>query len=210
MPRPRYDNVSPEKKARLIEAAAREFAAHGYELASTNRILEAAELSKGAFYYYFDDKEDLAATVLIALAQPEVLALEVLAVETAEQFWAELQRVSFERLRKMEKDRTRYEALLRLTNAMMSHPTLAQKVMPLFAPGRIKMAAFLERGVALGAMRSDIPLGTLIGLIESVKTTLYKATFPGDRVASEPELEAFSAQVMDLARRICAPPTERK
>lgn len=204
MPRPRFDNVSPEKKARLLEAATREFAAHGYDLASTNRILEAAELSKGAFYYYFDDKEDLAATVLIALAQPE--SFDIPEVASAEQFWAELLRISTARLRQIESNRTGYEAMMRLTNAMLTRPALAAKVMPLFNPGRIKMAGFLERGVALGALRSDIPLGTLMQLIESVKTTLYQASFPGDRVATEAELTAFSAQVLDLARRIAAPP----
>ncbi len=48
----------------MLEAAAKEIAARGYERASLNRILEAAGLSKGAAYYYFEDKADLIATVL--------------------------------------------------------------------------------------------------------------------------------------------------
>jgi AcrR family transcriptional regulator len=65
MPRPRYENIDPLKKSKLLEAAMKEFAANGYELASINRILDAAELSKGSFYYYFDDKLDLATTVFL-------------------------------------------------------------------------------------------------------------------------------------------------
>jgi hypothetical protein len=83
-------------------------------------------------------------------------------------------------------------------------------VSAMFGPGRLKMAGFLESGVRLGALRSDIPIGTLIGLIEAVKTSLYKATFPGDRMPSERELHDFSRQVIDLARRIAEPGPERK
>jgi AcrR family transcriptional regulator len=209
MPRPRYENVPPEKKQKLIAAAVKEFATHGYALASINRILEAAELSKGNFYYYFDDKEDLAATVLTAMAEPFIAGFEVHTFDTAEGFWSELRRQSFQRLRELEADRTKYEAMFALTNAMVASPELYARLSPLFQPVRMKMAGFLEHGVALGAMRSDIPLGTLTALIESVKTTLYKATFPPDRMPTEPEMEAFSDQVLDLARRIAAPPTQR-
>ena len=63
MPRPRFDNLSTERRHDLLERAATEFALHGYEGASLNSILSGAGLSKGVFYYYFDDKADLFATV---------------------------------------------------------------------------------------------------------------------------------------------------
>ena len=56
MPRPRIARLAEDKRTRILEAAAKEFAAAGYENASLNRILEHAGLSKGAAYYYFDDK----------------------------------------------------------------------------------------------------------------------------------------------------------
>jgi AcrR family transcriptional regulator len=200
--------MPPDRKAKLLEAAKREFATHGYELASTNRILEAAELSKGAFYYYFDDKLDLAATVLMAQVDPAMLAFEVREVDSVEAFWGELGRVSLDRVKRIEADRLGYEATMRLTHAVFADPVMAARVMPMFAPGRIKMVGFLERGVALGALRNDLPIGTLMSLIEAVKTALYKATFLTDRVPDERELEAFADQVMNLARRIVAPEPE--
>jgi AcrR family transcriptional regulator len=48
-----------------LEAAAKEFVAHGFEAASLNRILDDAGISKGAAYYYFDDKTDLYATTTL-------------------------------------------------------------------------------------------------------------------------------------------------
>ncbi len=64
MPRPRFERLSVERRDRILEAAAREFAVHGFEGATLNHILAAAGISKGAAYYYFDDKADLFATVV--------------------------------------------------------------------------------------------------------------------------------------------------
>ena len=48
-----------DKKARIIQAAFKEFSEYGYEQASTNRIMKMADVSKGVIYYYFDSKETL-------------------------------------------------------------------------------------------------------------------------------------------------------
>ncbi|MEZ4461946.1 MAG: TetR/AcrR family transcriptional regulator [bacterium] len=47
-----------------MEIAAEEFSLKGFDGASFNRIIERAGLSKGAAYYYFDDKADLFDTVI--------------------------------------------------------------------------------------------------------------------------------------------------
>lgn len=48
-----------EHKQKLLDAALEEFNAYGYELASINRILDTAGMSKGQFYYHFKNKEAL-------------------------------------------------------------------------------------------------------------------------------------------------------
>ncbi len=50
MPRPRFYKLPEEKRERILEAAAKEFVAHGFEGASLNQILTAAGISKGAAY----------------------------------------------------------------------------------------------------------------------------------------------------------------
>ena len=64
MPFARFAKLAPEKREQLLDVAAREFARHGYADSSINRILEAASMSKGAAYYYFEDKADLFCTVV--------------------------------------------------------------------------------------------------------------------------------------------------
>lgn len=48
-----------EHKQKLLDAALAEFNAYGYEQASINRILDKAGMSKGQFYYHFQNKEAL-------------------------------------------------------------------------------------------------------------------------------------------------------
>lgn len=51
-------------RAAIVESAAAEFAKSGYAAASLNRILERSNATKGAMYFHFGSKEDLARAVL--------------------------------------------------------------------------------------------------------------------------------------------------
>ena len=48
-----------EKQKAILDAAAAEFAEHGYRGASTNRIVQAAQIGKGMLFYYFGSKLEL-------------------------------------------------------------------------------------------------------------------------------------------------------
>ncbi|MGC8488629.1 MAG: TetR/AcrR family transcriptional regulator [Clostridia bacterium] len=57
MPSSQFLSLAPAKQDVIISAGLAEFAAHGYDLASTNRIVRRAGISKGALFKYFADKE---------------------------------------------------------------------------------------------------------------------------------------------------------
>jgi AcrR family transcriptional regulator len=59
MPYPRFNKLPVEKRTKLLDSAAQEFAKYGFDDASVNRILQEAHMSKGAAYYYFEGKVDL-------------------------------------------------------------------------------------------------------------------------------------------------------
>lgn len=65
----RFDNLPEDKANRVLAAAIREFADHGYEHANTNRIAAAAGISVGALFKYFATKEDLFRHVVARGAQ---------------------------------------------------------------------------------------------------------------------------------------------
>ena len=59
MPKQTFLNLPTEKRQQIVDAAVEEFAANGLENASTNRIVANSGISKGSFYQYFEDKQDV-------------------------------------------------------------------------------------------------------------------------------------------------------
>ncbi|AEF18127.1 MULTISPECIES: TetR/AcrR family transcriptional regulator [Thermoanaerobacterium] len=54
-----FENLSDEKRNRIIEASLREFSEKGYMRASTNEIVKNAGISKGLLFHYFKSKKNL-------------------------------------------------------------------------------------------------------------------------------------------------------
>ncbi len=54
-----FYNLPEEKRQRIINATMNEFSSSSTEKISINRIIKAANISRGSFYQYFDDKVDL-------------------------------------------------------------------------------------------------------------------------------------------------------
>jgi AcrR family transcriptional regulator len=187
MPFPRFENLPEERRTGLLEAAAREFAAHGYADASINRILAGAGMSKGVAYYYFADKADLfAATVAHCGARLRLIddGLEP-ATLTAATFWP-----TFARLRR--------EPLLR----SYAHPWLfgALKAAGRLGPADLRAAplaeyahrlrsyitGMLRRGQSLGVVRADLPDDLLFAWLQAL-----------DRASDDWLLAHWAAQTPD-------------
>lgn len=72
MPKQTFLNLPEEKRNIIIDAAIREFAEYGLENASTNRIVANSGISKGSFYQYFEDKQDVFMYLLTVLEQEKM------------------------------------------------------------------------------------------------------------------------------------------
>lgn len=59
MPTERFYRLPEEKKQIIREAAIKEFARVPFEKASINQIIQNADISRGSFYTYFADKQDV-------------------------------------------------------------------------------------------------------------------------------------------------------
>lgn len=58
MPKQTYLNLPQDKKERIFNAGVLEFSYHDVNNASVNTIVRIANISKGSFYQYFEDKND--------------------------------------------------------------------------------------------------------------------------------------------------------
>ncbi len=59
MPSSTFNNLAKEKKIRIMKAATKEFSHYTLMEASINRIIKDAEISRGSFYMYFKDINDI-------------------------------------------------------------------------------------------------------------------------------------------------------
>lgn len=59
-----FDNISSEKRERIIAAATTEFALKGFDNANINSIAKKADVSVGSLYKYFNNKQDLFLTIV--------------------------------------------------------------------------------------------------------------------------------------------------
>ncbi|HSJ37041.1 MAG TPA: TetR/AcrR family transcriptional regulator [Planococcus sp. (in: firmicutes)] len=55
----KFKGLDEKKQQKILDASLKEFAEHGYDKASTNRIVKEAGIGKGMLFYYFNSKQDL-------------------------------------------------------------------------------------------------------------------------------------------------------
>ncbi len=203
MPLPRYERLANDKKRKLLLAATTEFATKGYEAASLNDILEAAELGKSSYYYYFADKEDLYSTVIedawhrltAENPQPRLETLDAASVWPA------------------------FEAFVaQATAALVGNAELIALVGPLQSMWQTptpRLAAIIEKmkgelreviagGQRLGCVRTDLAVEELLSLAQSADRALDELLLrQGD--LSPQKLETHSKLVIDTFRRLLEP-----
>lgn len=59
MPSQTFFNLPENKRQILIDCAIAEFATHDYDTASISNVVKQANIAKGSFYQYFENKKDL-------------------------------------------------------------------------------------------------------------------------------------------------------
>lgn len=159
------------KQKRILDCAARAFAKDGYHKANVNELAEAAEISVGSLYSYFDSKEDMFDAVF----------------ERASQLTNEIQ------ARAEAKGGAVYDKLVNLfADAALTarrSPSYIQVYLSLQSPGMEKFAELyapklesagmeiyrrlLLSGVETGELRPDIDVNAAAYLIDNTLMALY-------------------------------------
>lgn len=73
MPTKTFENLSIEKQKRILNAAVDEFASANYEHAKLSHIIKQANIPRGSFYQYFNDKFDLYSHLIDEIGQKKML-----------------------------------------------------------------------------------------------------------------------------------------
>lgn len=71
MPKSTFYNLNKDKKEKIKKAIRNEFSRNPFSKASISNIIEEAQIPRGSFYQYFEDKEDALKYILDEVAQKE-------------------------------------------------------------------------------------------------------------------------------------------
>lgn len=168
MPSPRWKKLAPEKRTRILEAAARAFAEHGLDGASINRILADSGMSKGAAYYYFEDKADLFGTVAMHCWEGFMKhASFTTAGLTRKTFWPRIEELMRHACEHMACDPI-MTMMAKAVWHMDTHKD-ARAVVDNVAPfTHAWMGEVVRKGQDLGVVRRDLPAELLIAISSAV------------------------------------------
>lgn len=205
MPRPRFNKLPAKKRERILEAAAREFAANGYDGASMNRILDEAGISKGAAYYYFDDKADLYATTVLHYSQ-ELLAdsLSDPAQFTAVTFWDELTAVYRHQFTSYA-ERPWVFGVVKAGGSLPAEMLAQGPLAELWEQAQFLLVQLFQRGRELGLIRTDLPEELLLSLVIAVDDAHDRWLFDHWSELSPADLEQAAGRISDTLRRLLSP-----
>jgi AcrR family transcriptional regulator len=205
MPLPRFAKLPEDRRHAILDAALEEFAAHGYEGASFNAILEHAQVSKGAIYYYFSDKEDLYATVLERAA--DAIAADVppfREVASAPAFWDEVGRLYRAVMELVRRD-PRVVRMVQRGAAEIEGLARSERLARITAGAGAFIDRVLSLGQAVGAVRRDLPRPFLLALVSAVGEACDRFVLASGELESDAGREAAAARGVDLFRRLLAP-----
>lgn len=204
MPLPRFQKLSPERRAAILEAAALELGTHGYENASLNRVLAAAGVSKGAAYYYFHDKADLFLTVVrhyltqMRQERPDPATIQ------RDDFWpllASRYRTQFRRLRQQ-----RWMSGLARAIWSMRESRGGAPLKPVFDELVDSLRQGIALGQAIGAVRRDLPMDLIVQLFVGVDQAGDQWLLEHWDGLSEVALDAHAARITEVLQRALGEP----
>ena len=168
--KPTFDNIAPEKRQRILDAATVEFSLHGFENANMTVIAKKAQVSVGSLYKYFESKQDLFLTVVQHSIRSMTELLDRLAV-SQEDILVKVERI----IREIQRTSKESAVLLRLYDGMTA------EVNPRFASqfayemesltARIYRVA-IEEGKKAGDIREDIDAPFAAWLLDNIFMSL--------------------------------------
>lgn len=190
----------------LLAAAAREFAAAGFEHASLNAVIRACGMSKSSFYHRFDSKQALfdrvvdEATALLArdLAAPDPAGL------AGPDFWPRLEAFVAHAVAALAKPAW-YTGLGKLFYLPDVPAERSAAMRRLLAGVDRWMQAVLKSGRACGAVRDDLPASLQAELAFAVLQAMDRWSVAHMDAMKPAQRRRIAGQQLATLRRLLAP-----
>jgi len=209
MPTKRFENIDPERKKKILDAARLEFIRKGYDGASLNTIVREAEISKGSLYYYFEDKTDIYLTVLRnEMGRMFKKTGGISMGDFTDDFWGDVE-VYFKNVMRFISENPDFlrlsQGISRVSATVYSNESFKE----LYNIGLVKTVEILKRGQDMGEVRTDIQIELLATILYKLGETLdYWLLEQWGKFTPE-EIAQNTVLYMDLFKRVAGTETEK-
>lgn len=180
MPKNTYFHLTAEKQARIIEGAMKAFSTAPYRRVTIDQIVKLAEIPKGSFYQYFENKDDLFAYIFGGLGDEKKEALESVATQIPNLSFEEFVPILLSRAKSFE---NQDEVLIGLKSRFLREcpQEVKMEIMQAVIPKSYRLFESIVRAYRdKGEFREDLSVKNAAYLITSVITQLEYYEFEED------------------------------
>jgi TetR/AcrR family transcriptional regulator len=195
VPKDTFQNLGEAKKKKIFDAAVREFSTRRFSEASINQIVKDAEISRGSFYQYFKDKEDLYLYMMTEIGK-EKLALigRVGALNPDADFFEAFMHI-VRGVLEWSKARPDYYRVGMLME--MDDSEFITKLRELAAEGFAILRRLIERDQQRGLIRPEVDAGLLVEMIYALNMHFMKEYY---RTGSNEAMYQKTVEVMQVIK----------
>jgi TetR/AcrR family transcriptional regulator, transcriptional repressor of aconitase len=200
----RFEQLPAKRQREILRIAAQEFAKHGFQGTSYNRLLERAGVGKSSAYYYFEDKQDLFLTVVAHCYEEFFKVLQQLPPPTsAGEFWQYVEQLNLHGLEFMQQEP--------IAAAVMQAFSLERSQLDLLRSPKLlatlegSYVELIQAGQALGAVRTDLPLELMLGASTALSAACDQWFIEHAKDAGPAELKRLAGSFAELSRRLLQP-----
>lgn len=179
MPKSTFFNLPEEKRSAIEAAAILEFRDHTFAGASINRIVEQSGISKGSFYQYFDDKEDVYLHIMSLIGSEKMNYLKPKLLNPEQVGFFEIIREIYRSGIEFGLSHPDY---LEIGNKMMRDPTMTARLMAHF--GDLGLGVYrdlIRNGQTNGEIRADMDVDLGARMLMNMQLSLVEYYFQKHR-----------------------------
>ena len=172
MPLKRFLSLPQDERDKILCLSSQEFARSGYDSTSLNELIKKLEISKGQFYYWFEDKADLFLTILDEICTGFSSAIMKNGhPQSAETFWQHLEEIDENVIEWLDENHSFFPIFKRVMELPEDHP-VQQGIHKLMWPMFLHYGQTIQQGIEFGLVRDDIPFPMLMKMLDEVRTGL--------------------------------------
>lgn len=176
-----------ERKNEILDIAETLFITNGYTKTTVNDILDAIGISKGAFYYYFESKEEVMNAIVMRFISVGVEKAKIIAVDADLSVYEKLLKIIMAQKPDGSNKQQMTKELHQINNAEIHIKSLVETILQLSPV----MTDVLEQGIEEGLFTTPYPRESMDFILAASHFIFDEHLFEFSPVEFEKKVNAF-------------------